>query len=126
MARTCLLIEDDRDDQEIFTMALREVDAKVECVYANNGFDALKLLQQTSLHFPDFIIIDVNMPRMNGLACLQEIKKMTPGKDVRIIMYSTSSEGGIVNESKALGANDFFVKPSSFEVLIHKLKEIFL
>ena len=124
--KRCLLVEDDLDDQEIFCLALQEVDQEIECVFAKDGFEALAILQQNEANPLNPIFIDVNLPRMNGLVCLQEIRKNFQGKDIKIIMYSTSSEGSVISDSKALGADDFLVKPTSLTLLVEKLSQIFL
>lgn len=124
--KRCLLIEDDLDDQEIFSLALQEVDREIECVFAKDGFEAFTILQQNQTNLLNPIFIDVNLPRMNGLVCLQEIRKNYPHENIKIIMYSTSSDRNVIRESKELGADDFLVKPTSLTVLIEKLREIFL
>jgi CheY-like chemotaxis protein len=64
------------------------------------------------------------MPKMNGLQCLAEIKKLSHLKDVDVIMFSTSSDKNIVEKSKQLGATDFQVKPAGLNPLIQKLARI--
>jgi CheY-like chemotaxis protein len=123
--KECLLIDDDPDDQEIFRMALREVDKSINCVLANDGIDALTILKPPTFT-PDFIFIDINMPRMNGIQCLTEIKKLDHLKGARIIMYSTTAQPKVVELSKELGASDFLVKPVSLDLLTEQLSTIFL
>jgi CheY-like chemotaxis protein len=118
------LIDDDIDDQEIFLMALQEVDESINCVIANDGVDGLKKLNDDPLFIPDYIFLDVNMPKMNGMQCLPEIKKLPRLKDVKIIMFSTSADSRIIRASKELGANDFVVKPAGLSPLIDVLKKI--
>ena len=123
--KECLLIDDDPDDQEIFRMALQEVDKSISCVLANDGIDALTILKPRTFT-PDFIFIDINMPRMNGIQCLTEIKKLDHLKGARIIMYSTTAQPKVVELSKELGASDFLVKPVSLDLLTEQLSTIFL
>jgi CheY-like chemotaxis protein len=121
----CFLIDDDLDDQELFLMALQEVDKNMACVVANDGIEALKKLKTDASFVPGYIFLDVNMPKMNGLQCLAEIKKLSHLKDVNVIMFSTSSDQTIVEKSKELGATDFQVKPAGLGLLIQKLARIF-
>jgi len=123
--KECLLIDDDPDDREIFCMALQEIDKSIKCVLANNGSDALTILKPLTFT-PDFIFIDINMPGMNGIQCLTEIKKLDHLKDAKIIMYSTSAQPKIVELTKNLGANDFLVKPVTLDLLTEQLSTIFL
>ena len=121
---TYLLIDDDLDDQEIFSMALEEVDDSVGCRFANDGIEALALLNNDSGFVPDCIFIDLNMPRMNGNECLAEIKKIGRLNRVPVIMYSTSSDKVLIGRSLELGANDFIVKPAGLTALADILREI--
>jgi len=121
---TCFLIDDDLDDQEIFLMALKEVDENINGFVASNGVEAVAKLT-TDLDFrPDHIFLDVNMPKMNGLQCLPEIKKLDHLKDTQVIMWSTSSDEHIVKLCEELGARHFLVKPASFGLLIEALHRI--
>jgi CheY-like chemotaxis protein len=120
-----MLIEDDIDDQEIFCLALQKVNAQILCDVAGDGVEAIELLKSARLAKPDYIFIDVNMPRMNGLECLRQIKQMPEIENVRIFMVSTSSAPKLINNSKALGADGFIVKPSSITELTRKLEEFF-
>jgi CheY-like chemotaxis protein len=121
----CLLIDDDQDDQEIFSMALEDINSDIQCVMASNGIAALEKLKATKPLIPDYIFIDVNMPRMNGMECLQEIQKLDHLKDADVFMYSTSSDEIMIKKSKALGAKDFIVKPPGLALLTEKLTQVF-
>lgn len=122
---TCLLIDDDPDDQEIFSLALKELDPSVICEFANNGIEGIEKLQNTPPFNPDYIFIDMNMPRMNGVECLSEIKKITRVKKIPVFLYSTSADPKMVSESKLLGAADFIVKPVGINELVQILKQCF-
>jgi DNA-binding NtrC family response regulator len=116
----CFLIDDDPDDQEIFCMALEDMHKKVNCIYVSDGVDALKKLKDKT-QIPDYVFIDMNMPRMNGNQCLKEIKKIDHLKEVPVYMYSTSADPESVAETKRLGAAGFIVKPTSVSELTKTL-----
>lgn len=107
------VIDDDLDDQEIFTIAVEKVDPAIECIFANDGVHALERLRNDSTLIPECIFLDVNMPRMNGVECLQELRTFDRLKNVPIYMCSTSSDPKIIEKANALGASDFIVKPST-------------
>lgn len=123
--KKCLIIDDDPDDQEIFQMCLLKVERDVDCWVANTAIEAIAMLRTDDNFTPDFIFLDLNMPKMNGIDCLKELKKIKRLELTKIFMYSTTSEREVVNESKRLGAHDFLVKPSSVSVLREKLHHIF-
>ncbi len=62
---------------------------------------------------------------MNGIECLEHIKKIDRLRDTKVFMYSTTTESSVVNKAKDLGADDFTVKPCSITALIDKLTKIF-
>jgi len=107
------VIDDDLDDQEIFTIAVEKVDPAIECIFANDGVHALERIRNDSTLIPECIFLDVNMPRMNGVECLQELRTFEQLENVPIYMCSTSSDPKIIEKIKALGARDFIVKPST-------------
>ena len=122
---TIFLIDDDTDDQEIFALALAEIDNSFTCVTAKNGFEAIDKLTQTPFR-PDYIFLDLNMPRMNGKQCLLEIKKQRKLTDIPVVIYTTSSERRDKDETIAMGAAAFITKPPQLGDLIHSLKKIFV
>jgi CheY-like chemotaxis protein len=124
MRRICLLVDDDEDDREIFCMALNETDPSIHCLIAGDGIEALKMLSDTAF-IPDYIFLDLNMPLMSGMECLQEIRKRSHLADVPVIIYSTSGSQKDIEESTKLGASNFITKPPRIAVLTEKLAEVF-
>ncbi len=121
----CLIIDDDLDDQEIFLMCLKKVNTDINCLTMSNGVEAVALLMSNTDYIPDYVFIDVNMPKMNGIDCLKILKNMARLKYAKFFMYSTTAEGAAVTESKKLGADDFIVKPARTAELKEKLTTIF-
>src|SRR5579863_7137760 len=102
-AITCFLIDDDMDDQEIFKLALEEVDKSILCITANSGIDALQKLKAGNAFIPDFIFLDLNMPRLNGKQTLKQIKANPALHRVPVIIYSSSALPFDVSETRDLG-----------------------
>lgn len=118
-----LYIDDDREDVEIFHEAMLSVDPEAVFYSASDGYEGFKVLDQIAV-IPDFIFLDVNMPRMNGREFLSQIKKTVKLRSIPVIMYSTTCQKEEIGVYKTLGAKDFIIKPDNFEKLRETLKEI--
>lgn len=125
LQKVCFLIDDDVDDQEIFSMALKYVDLPVTCITADDCGEALKKLAQDTSFIPDYIFLDLNMPKMNGKQCLKEIKKQAHLKHIPVIMYTTSLNQRDIAETKEIGASTYIIKPSNISELASVLKLLF-
>jgi CheY-like chemotaxis protein len=117
------LVDDDLDDQEIFLSALKDVDSKIQCKTAENGCEALQLFKDENF-IPDFIFLDLNMPKVNGKECLTELRKINRLKKTPIYIYTTSSAQKDKLEAKKFGATGFITKPTLINILIKTLSEI--
>ncbi len=123
--KTCLLIDDDQDDQEIFIIALNDSGQKINCSTANNALSGLRHLDDNPGAAPDYIFLDLNMPGMNGKQCLEEIKSRPFLKHVPVIIVSTSARPQDISETQQLGAAAFITKPSSVRSFSRMLSEFF-
>lgn len=122
--KTILLVDDDQDDQLLFQDALSETDNSVDYLSAFNGVEALEKLNSQTIPIPDLIFMDVNMPKMNGIDCLKEIKKSDDFKNIPVMMYSTSSFSEYKKVCFENGAIDYIVKPDDYRLLCDTLKNI--
>lgn len=118
------LIDDDVDDHEIFQSALAKVNRDLVLLTATNGYDALQVLASVNV-LPDYIFLDLNMPRMGGMQFLKEIKKSDTLKNIPVIIYSTSSNPNDIQKTRELGAVNFITKPSRFSDLCLVLQSLF-
>lgn len=121
---TCLLIDDDLDDHEFFSMALQSLTPPVALLSINDCIQAVESLRDRSCAIPQIIFIDINMPKMNGIQCLAELRKMNHLRHVPIYMYSTYADPGIVNDCQNNGASGFVKKEVSIRDLEKKLRQI--
>jgi CheY-like chemotaxis protein len=119
-----LLVEDDEDDRFFFLETLRSIDPAIQSMVAINGKEALTLLNNDFFSLPDYIFLDLNMPLMNGLKCLEEIRKIPALKQIPVIIYSTTSEKEVEEKSRSSGAFSFFIKPSSQAELADYIRKI--
>lgn len=109
-----LIVDDDTEDQELFIDAVKEVDPSIECISAFNGEEALNLLRKDLSILPDYIFMDLNMPVLNGIQCLEEIKKTKTLHHIPVLIYTTSNWIRNEEETRKLGAHHFFTKPVRF------------
>ena len=123
--KVCLLVDDDLDDHEIFSLALRDTQHEVEVIRAYDGVEAINYLKDPDEDLPDFIFLDLNMPRMNGTQCLAEIRRYDDLKHIPVVIYSTSSEIKDLIEAQQLGATAYIVKSSNIFDLTLALKDFF-
>lgn len=121
--RRLFLVDDDVDEQWIFTTALNAVDPTIEMLGAENGQDAIQKLA-SSPSVPDVIFLDLNMPVMNGLECLRQIKSNPDLSGIPTIIYSTSADPLTISKTIEMGAQDFITKPYDFEDLVRTLRHV--
>ena len=119
-----LNVDDDHEDREFFCDALREIDPTIICLVAGSGLEALALLKKQAI-LPDYIFLDINMPMMDGKQCLRALKSIPEFMAIPVIMYSTSTDTREIRECYSLGAEDFLIKPHSYEKLVNDLTSIF-
>ncbi len=117
--RTFLLVDDDTDDALLFGEVLEDVNPTIRLLTATDGIKALEALSNDD-DIPEIIFLDLNMPRMDGKECLAEIKADERLKDVKVIIYTTSSHSADVEQTMQMGATAFITKPSN----IHDLRNI--
>jgi CheY-like chemotaxis protein len=116
-----LFVDDDPDDIKIFGEAVKEVDAKINFLPASSGMKALEILNQQKT-LPDYIFLDVNMPRMNGIQFLETIKKEKKFSGIPVVMYSTTKSNEHEKHAKQLGAKYFFTKPIFFDEICNVIR----
>lgn len=117
-----LHVDDDPDDSALFCEAVKEAAPYFKCLIADSAASAFEILSDRQL-IPDYIFLDMNMPKMNGLECLRLIKNNHSLQHIKVIMYSTASDPTHIKEFKKLGAG-FLAKPDRFETLVKNLSEI--
>jgi len=120
--RRFLIVDDDSDDNGLFTEALAAVEPRIICDSAFDGREALEKLETKAIQPPDIIFLDINMPVMNGWQCLTQLKSESGYKDIPVIIYSTSSSRVDKELARKLGAICFFTKLHDFRKLIKMLE----
>jgi CheY-like chemotaxis protein len=112
---TILLVEDDELDVISFERTLNKINIEYDLHVAHNGKEALSLLNDEKLAIvPDVIILDINMPKMNGLEFLKTLRNEKRFKDLKVFIMTTSSESSDRTISQELGISGYIIKPLSY------------
>lgn len=112
-----LLIEDDTLDVRDVQRTLTKMGVLYKMEVCKNGEEGLQYLQKLDnekLPRPEIVLLDLNMPKMNGQEFLQMIRKDSRWKDMKIFIITTSDEIEDREKSKALGISGYIVKPLKF------------
>ena len=115
-----LLTDDDMGDRLVFQEILEEMETNTAVHMVNDGKLLMDYLKNESYLLPHIIFLDLNMPNMNGLECLREIRKVEKYNDIFIAIYSTSSSEKDVEDTFLYGANIYITKPGNYD----ELKEV--
>jgi len=102
---TVLLVEDDLIVAEIYRLSLARAGFSV--LVANNGEGGL---QQAIQATPDFIFLDIRMPKMDGLEVLRQLAALDATRDIPVVMLSNYDDHALVESSRSLGAKEHLVK----------------
>jgi CheY-like chemotaxis protein len=121
----CFFIDDDEDEQELFRLTIREVDATFTYVGVTDPIEALSILT-SGFVVPKHIFLDVNMPAMSGDECLVELKKLPHLKDVPVYIYTTSANYEARQRYLLKGAERVLIKPSRMDAIVSLFKTLLI
>lgn len=116
--------DDDEDDRFLMKVAFDKCCPEARIEFAVDGLDLMSALEQSPSR-PCLIILDLNMPRLNGFDSLKILRAATKYKETPIIVFSTSSSERDIQKAQRLGANEYLVKPidmQSLSDMVNKLK----
>lgn len=119
-----LLVDDDEDDREFFSIAVRNSCPEMNFKSLNDGVEFLKYLDSNPNPPPNIVFLDTQMPKLSGLECLQLVRNSANWKDLPIIIYTTSPDKGDMEEAIKHGANLYVRKPYDFTKLESIVKSI--
>lgn len=126
-----LLVEDNQDHAELTKLALRERDSSHIVFWVKDGEEALDFIYHRNLYknrakypFPDYILLDIRMPKIDGFEVLKTLKNDPRCKEIPIIMLTTSDYEEEIKKSYQLGANSFVTKALGAGEFVNKVKNI--
>jgi CheY-like chemotaxis protein len=117
MIKKVLLADDDADDREIFVRVLGKKDGVQLISTVENGLEVFNYLDSISSpeQMPNLIILDHNMPKMNGTETLGKLKSDSKYADILVVIYSTYSDVKMRQTCEQLGASMVLAKPASMK-----------
>jgi CheY-like chemotaxis protein len=122
--QTVHLADDDEDDRMLIKDALEEINPNLTVVEAEDGKELVENVRNSDDLSDTVVLVDMNMPRMNGIEAIKEIRSEPELADLPTVMMSTSDNPELKKKALAAGANDFIVKPHTFKALLEVAKKI--
>jgi CheY-like chemotaxis protein len=126
---TILLVEDEENDAMLVKMAFKKNNIQNPVQWAHDGLEAIAYLNGEGVYadrarhpFPEVLILDLKMPRMNGLELLTWIREHPEFRVIPTIIMTSSRQDPDIEKAYSLGANTYMLKPSSFEELARLVK----
>ncbi len=119
-----LVVEDDQIDAMTVKRALRDIEITNEVVIKENGEDALAYLLNEDEELPSIILLDLNMPRMNGIEFLQQIKQHEKLSTIPVIVLTTSRSEQDKIDSFKLGVAGYMIKSVNYQEFVEIVKTI--
>jgi CheY-like chemotaxis protein len=123
-SKPILLVEDDRVDAMTVKRALKDLNVANLLVHTLNGEEALNHLRAESNGNPCVILLDLNMPKMNGVEFLKVVKADDMLKSIPVVVLTTSQEEQDVVESFKLSAAGYIVKPVDYKKFVEAMRTI--
>jgi two-component system response regulator len=129
--KSILLVEDNPDDVQLTKRALKKNNISNELVVVNDGIAALDYLAQASIAtaggaggLPTVVLLDLNLPRMDGLEVLRRIRADERFKRVPVVVMTSSKEESDILKSYDSGANSYIRKPVEFEQFTEAVRQL--
>lgn len=111
------------DDDAFFLSAISLViNAEKDMKISGQAVNGLEAIEKIENHQPDIVLMDIQMPKMNGIECLKRLKKKYP--NLCILILTTFNEEEYIIEGLANGANGYFIKDMNYTLLIRTIREL--
>lgn len=122
--KTVLIVEDNDKDAELIIMAMDELSSGVKLDRVRDGVEAMEYLFQQNKQGQKtvLLLLDIKLPRMNGLEVLAKVKSDDYLRTIPVVMLTSSREVNDLNVAYSKGANAYVVKPVEFNELLNSLR----
>jgi CheY-like chemotaxis protein len=119
-----MLVEDDQVDVMTIQRALKEIKVTNPLYVAGSGEEALEVLRNGNHKVPGLILLDIEMPRMNGIEFLRVIRQDEDLKKIPVVVLTSSKEEEHKRESFNLGVSGYMIKPVDYIKFVEVVKTI--
>jgi len=126
-----LLVEDNPQDAELTVRALKKRNFANRLFVVENGAEALdfifcrgKYAQREFVHPPKVVLLDLKLPKVNGLEVLRAIKSAERTRTIPVVMVTSSGEDPDIKSAYELGANSYVVKPVEFDAFSEVMSQV--
>ncbi len=127
-----LLVEDNPNDAELAIRGLNKNNLVNNLLHVKDGEEALDFIFATGKfagkrdvsHFPKVVLLDIQMPKVNGIEVLRKIKSDPSTKSIPVVVLTSSKEDPDIEKCYELGANSYIVKPVNFEAFAEAIKNL--
>jgi len=117
--KSCLIVDDSSTIRKIARSIMEKLD--FECNEAENGLIAK---EKCMAHMPDVVLLDWNMPVMDGLEFLTELRAMDCGKDPKVLFCTTENSFDFIQKGMSAGADEYIMKPFDQDIVTSKLSQL--
>jgi len=124
MQKKILLVEDNPDDEALTKRALKTNNIQNEVVVARDGAAALEYLLADGEELPAVVLLDLKLPKVDGLEVLREIKSDPRLRELPVVVLTSSREHADLLRAYELGANAYVVKPVDFEQFQEAVRQL--
>lgn len=123
-----LYADDDADDQAFLNESVTSCGLPANIITVGNGEEAISYLQEVDhQHMPSLILLDLNMPRLNGKQTLSYLKAHPQFAQIPVVILTTSANTAEQKQCHQIGATSYFVKPlhiKGYQTLVHQIADI--
>jgi len=126
-----LLVEDNNSDIELTFRAIQRLEAHFDMIVCRDGQEALDFLfakgkyaSRDSNELPQLILLDINLPKINGIEVLKEIRHQNDTRFIPVVMLTTSDEDSDIQNCYENGVNSYVCKPVDYSIFCNTLKSI--
>jgi two-component system response regulator len=119
-----LLVEDNANDAELTLRALKQRNLANQVFVCRDGAEAINFFAESTSPVPKVVLLDLKLPKVDGLEVLRRLKSNTRTKSIPIVVLTSSREEPDIERAYELGANSYIVKPVDFEAFARAVSDV--